>query len=202
METTLFETGPSQKRLIITLSEYEKHRLLDIRYWYLNKNFGEFRRTKKGISLTERNYAKLKRSLDEFHEEILDWLGVSYIPEHIRKYSEAQQKSLELNKNRMGEISRKKIFNKRDNLFFFVEHKGGIDEIYYNDTHPFCKELKMLKNKTEENKLLKELIDSLLISYVRSKKLYENSPSHNPKNLFENLEETWAMILKNYLSGD
>lgn len=200
---TILEEGPSKKRLVVQLTEYEEHRLLDIRYWFYSKYQRELIRSKKGITLTKNYYLLIRNTLNRNNEKILDWLGVSYVPEHVQKYREEQEENIEKNIHKMGEIKKSSENEYYDKNFFQVEHKGGLDHIFYNESHPFHGELQSIGIDTDEKKLFLNLVNAILASYSKAKVKFENSPSTDPKILFQNLEYNWSEFLKNYLiSGE
>ena len=69
MGKTLLEDGPAHKRLTLTLTEFGDARLLDIRYWYFDKKSGEYKSTRKGISLTGPKFNTIIGALVEKRDE-------------------------------------------------------------------------------------------------------------------------------------
>ena len=63
MEKTLLEDGPEGRRLTVKLTEFNGIHLLDIRYWYFDKKAGEYRSTRKGVSLTGPKYRSIIATL-------------------------------------------------------------------------------------------------------------------------------------------
>jgi len=202
MSKTILEEGPPNKRLILTLKEYKGHPFLDIRYWYYDENTKELKPSRKGITLNKKNYLQVLKSFNVQNERILDWLGISDIPEEITKYINSQQKSLERSKYQTGKLSSCENSEDMDNCFFNVEHKGGLDKISYNSSHPFIKELLKLTKQTLEGDLFQDIIDALLISYDKARRRYGNGSVLDKSILFEGVEFNWSEYLKRYIEGE
>ena len=161
------------------------------------------KRQRKGIALTKSYYLNVKELIDDHHEQILDWLGVTYVPENIQKYSDDQENALNVLEFLTGEINSSIKFSKNDNMFYQSNFLGNLEKIIYNKNHPFTEELDKLSSESVENKLLKSLIDALIIAYEKSKMKFADTPVSNPSILFENLERNWSEYLKRYIEeGD
>ncbi len=198
METKyLAEDGPKNKHLVIQLNEYEENRFLDLRYFYFDKKDQEYKPTRKGISLTKSNYLMVKKVVEKNHEEVMDWLGVGYVPEHVEKYQKEQEEQAEQIKYMsIGDIDLYFENEKRDPGFFRVEYMGGSNHLYINEGHPTGASLsRMLKNKAITDEMLK-MFSSILFLYAKSRDSLKGTVSIDPEVLFEQLEYDWANHLK------
>lgn len=199
-ERVLAEDGPERKRLVIRLTEYEQHRLLDLRYWYIHKPSGEFRPSNKGVMLTRSNYLTVKNVIERFHEEVMDWLGVGYVPEHVAKYEKAQEKAAEETKYLPSSVTSSNEHRPNDPLFFEVEHTGGNDLTIFNTAHPFNEELETIAKDTPQGTELVHLISEMLVAYAKAKRGLEEAAATHPSVLFDQLEYDWAHFLKNLIA--
>jgi hypothetical protein len=53
-----------EEEIRFSLKEYKERRYLDIRLWFVSPNDGEYRPTKKGITLSLDHLAEIKRGLE------------------------------------------------------------------------------------------------------------------------------------------
>ena len=198
-EKTLAEDGSSRNRLVIKLTEYEENRLLDCRYWYLDKKSGEFRPTRKGVMLTKSNYLSFKTVIETKHEEVMDWLGVGYVPEHVAKYAGEQEQCCQQAKHCMGDVHYvvKPLPNQKN--FFSVNHHGGQEEVAINSLHPFGELInRMTKNGDDAQEMVK-IVCNLIASFSRARERFDDSAATDPSILFDHLEFEWSDFLKTAL---
>ena len=192
----LAEDGSAYKKLIVKLKEYEGHRLLELRYHYFDKKKHEFFPTKKGIALTKSNYLTVKKVIEKNHEQVMDWLGVGYVPEHIARNQQAQEEAYQEIEYSSGAVEVKAESYARDPDFFKCNHEGGKIKIAFNTAHPISLEIMDLLNSKKEGEKAVKIIASLLAAYSSAKHRLANSPSAHPEILFEQLEYDWAEYLK------
>jgi hypothetical protein len=197
MSKYLAEDGPKSKHLVIQLNEFDDNRFLDMRYFYFDKNDQEYKPTRKGISLTKSNYLMMKKVVEKNHEEVMDWLGVGYVPEHVTEYQKQQEEQAKL--VRYMTVGKLELFfenEKRDPGFFRVETLGGQSQLYINEAHVFGNKLaSTIKNNNSDNSII-HLILNLLLMYDKSKDGLKGTVSIDPEVLFEQLEYDWANFLK------
>ena len=58
-------TKNSKEKILISLSEYEGHRYIDLRVHYEEEGTGEYKPTKKGIALSEKVLPQIVSKLQE-----------------------------------------------------------------------------------------------------------------------------------------
>lgn len=73
-EIVISEAGSANRRLRISLDEYKGTQLLNIRYFYEDKE-GNLRPTTKGIAISRNRYLDLAEAIQTHHELILDFLA-------------------------------------------------------------------------------------------------------------------------------
>ena len=193
----LAEDGPASKKLIIKLGEYKGHRLFELRFHYFNKKEQDFTPTRKGLSLTRSNYLTVKKVIEKNHEQVMDWLGVSYVPQHVEENQVAQEKAYKETEYSSGEVcfKTKKYF--RDPDFFKAQHEGGQTTVIFNEEHPFFNSISDILVSGEIGEKAIAMIASMLVAYSTAKLRLKDSPSSHPEILFEQLEYDWSEYLKN-----
>lgn len=197
-EHILVEGGPAQKRLSVRLTQYEGTPLLELRFWFLSRKSGEYVRTKKGIMLSRNNYLLARESFATRHEEIMDWLGVGYVPEHVQKYEDAQASSLEEAKRTGAHIA--VAHEPQAERFFRVSHEGAVDSVSLSESHPMGSQLAHLGANGCSRQDLDQLLGSLLSAYSRAKASLDGTPTTDASILFDQLEHNWSEILATTLS--
>ncbi|MDB4306539.1 transcriptional coactivator p15/PC4 family protein [Akkermansiaceae bacterium] len=194
-DKTLAEDGTEKKKLIIRLTEYEGNRLLDLRFWYFKRKEGEWYRTRKGIMLNRENFICAKKTFEAHDEEILDWLGIGYVPEHVEKYANEQEEAVEKSAYAPDMVSTSTAQQPRNPAFFEVVHRGGKTEVEYNESHPLFANL-----KASDDAAASRLLALLLASYHRAKERLGDSPATDASILFDQLEHNWSNYLRGYLT--
>jgi hypothetical protein len=199
-ERVLAEDGPSAKRLVIKLAQFEENRLLDLRYWYQDKKSGEFKPTQKGVSLTRKNYLTLKRIVDEHSEHVLDWLSISYVPEHVTIYEEQQKVKAEEIRHTLPAVTVSVESDRRSAAFFDARFEGGSAIVGLNEAHPFVERLlEVVETGNKQDAMT--LIGQLLLGYASAAKTLSGATATNADVLFNQLEFEWSQTLKSAATG-
>ena len=193
-DRVLAEDGPERKKLQIRLTEYEGNRLLDLRFWFFSRRDGEWQRTKKGIMLNRENFRCTRKTLNDYEHEILDWLGIGFVPEHVDEYNKRQGKALE-EMSVADEVTHSTNQNDRSGMIFEARHEGSSCEIVYNGAHPFVGQLESCGSGREAQALL----DELFAAYSLAKEEMGDSPATDASILFQQLEHNWSQKLKKRL---
>src|SRR5262245_13706885 len=124
------------------LREYEGHRFVDVRRYYVDRTTKETKPTKKGITLSARVLAEIRDVFDRSERIITDWLqrgdsaNVDAVREHMRERQAAADKVA-----REKRPYRLKIGKWRAPSFFSCESDGDVTSIALNDDHPFVRKL-------------------------------------------------------------
>ena len=192
----LAEDGPDRKKLIIGKKEYKNHRFLELRYYFFDKVTQEFMPTKKGIALTRSNYLTVKKVIDKNHEQVLDWLGVGYVPEHVEKNFKAQEEAYRSVQFTSGSVEHNIEIKEKDPNFFEARHIGGKNVVTFNGSHPMSKKIDELIKSGEIGQKAVRLVAEMIATYSVAKSRLMDSPSSHPEILFEQLEYDWSEYLK------
>ncbi len=137
--------------------------------------------------------------IDLHNEEVMDWLKVGYVPEHVKKYGDSQDKAVSENKHKPSTIEVEYETAPSHSYFFKVKHSGGRDELILNESHPFVNALKELESNGENGVELTKLFRELLVSYGRAKSALGDAPATHPDILFDQLEFDWSAHLKRHI---
>lgn len=189
----LDEHGGPRNRMVIRLDEFEGHRYLDVRSWYLNKKEGEWRRTKKGVTLNQDRYRVLREVFEKHDEEIMDWLGEDYVPEEVTRYEEAQEVALEEERYRAKQHATETYEERRDPRFFDVVHRGGVAAVRLNAAHPAARALAALPVEALES------VTSVLLAFDRACRTLDEAPALDARTLLAHLAQDWGKYLKDGL---
>ena len=192
MSKVIEEHGGSRSKKVLQLDEYQGSRYLELAQYYFKKKESEWKK-KRGITLNKDNYRTIKEALDKEHEAIMDWLGVGYVPEDVSRYNEVQEKAAEDNQYAIGDYVVSEFTDRRNPLFFRIEHQGGKDVIFLNAAHPFKTFFAQLG---DESKLL---ILSMLQAFNHSKEMLQGQPAFDPEMLFSHLQLDWSRYFKDSL---
>lgn len=208
---TLAAEGGKKNTIVFKLSEFEGRKVFDIRRYFYNESTKSFTPTKKGICISEKTYNILRTVIREFDAEIEEWLSaLDKVPEAVKKQQERQERAAILERYaRQKHIREIKAWPKSP-YFFEGEAHGGQDKIVFNSAHAFYKTLAVIlqdlniDDGTKHEKVRKiekfnDLIDKLLITFIRSKNLFDNAPVINTDVFFDTLLFNWGTFLANYL---
>ena len=146
--------------------------------------------------LNRDNFICAKKTFQAYNEEILGWLGIGYVPEHVEKYANEQDAAVEKSAYAPDMVTTSTIKQPRNPVFFEVLHRGGNTEVEYNESHPFLDKVR----PTGEDSAASQLVALLLASYHRAKERLGDSPATDASILFGQLEHDWSKYLKEYLT--
>ena len=194
----LVEDGSPAKKLIIQLKEYEGHRLLDVRYWFTDKKDKLLKPTPKGINLTRSNYLTFKSVITNHHEEVMDWLGVGYVPEHVDEYTKKQHQCANEQKYNVGKYDVKLCEFGSSTILYEVTHLAGQVQINLNTEHKYIKNTS--KQLQQNNEVIKIVCD-MLMAFDNAKNGLGGSHSVNADALIEQLDYDWSHSL-NAMAGN
>lgn len=194
-DRVLAEDGPPSKRLVLRLTHFEESRLLDLRYWYKDKKTADFRPTSKGVSLTRKNFLCLKQTVEQRSEEILDWLSISYVPEHVAVYEERQVNAGEQLELETPKVEFAAKAAPRDTAFFDVARAGAEAKVTLNTAHPFVERLMEVVNDADAAGV-RELVAQLLLCHAQAQESLSDSPATHADVLFDQLVYNWSRLLR------
>ena len=129
-EFVLSEAGPPRKRLKISLQEYEGTPLLQIRYFYEDKD-GNLRPTKQGIAITRNRYLDIADAVQKNHELIADFLsgGVDGLSFESRLVKEKSAQAMVHSPVKKISVASERL---RRSELFAVEFSGSLAKIVVN----------------------------------------------------------------------
>lgn len=195
------KTIASAGHLVFKLKEYKGNKTLDIRKYFYKKGSKEFLPTTKGLSVTRDTYKTMQNILNQHEKEIANWFDEDGIAEAIesKNNSRANARVSPNNHSRRTE-------SWKSPDFFAVESKGGEDTAIYNESHSLNVFIKKMMEDlddvpNEKREKILQLLDMLIISFHRSRTLFDNSPVISPDSLFETLLYNWGVIFQNYLDS-
>jgi len=191
-EKVLVEDGSPSKKLIIQLREYEGHRLLDVRYWYTDKKDKMLKPTQKGINLTRSNYLTFKSVITNHHEEVMDWLGVGYVPANVDEYTKKQHECANEHKYRVGNYDVSLCDFGSSSMLYEVSHLAGQKHIKLNTEHKFVKNI---NNLLEQNSEVLKIFCDMLMAFDNAKNGLGGAYSVNADALIEQLDYDWSHSL-------
>jgi len=154
---------------------------------------------RQGINLNRDSFMELKRVLENYDKEILEFLRIGHIPEEMLRYHQAEQQAMEKGFRLANDVEITEVNNFRDSHMFHVTHQGRKDIVELNTSHPFAKAMsidEIAKSSPEE---IRDLFASILAAYSRSRTLLLGASASNPEILFEQAEFDWSEFLKKYI---
>lgn len=136
-EYVISEAGPPRKRLKISLQEYEGTPLLQIRYFYEDKD-GNLRPTKQGIAITRNRYLDIADAVQKNHDLIADFLsgGVDGLSFESSLVKEKNAQARVLSPSRKISVASERL---RRSELFNVEFSGGSARVVVNAENEFFK---------------------------------------------------------------
>lgn len=194
-DITLGETGPPHRRLTATLCEYGGSRLLDLRVWYLEKKTKEYRRTRKGLSLTRDNFQFLHELFSGKFEQIASWLDVSYVPEEAAIKRERDEAALLRSERQLGDIRHRIFAGHKGAPFAHVSGQGGETVVDFNATHPFISTGLCSSDSDSRCRDRERFLAVLLAGFSRACESLSDASAVKADALFEALLEEWSAIL-------
>lgn len=188
--------GSKTNPLVVCLTEYEGHRLLDIRKHYVDKDTKTLQPTRKGLSLGAKLLKEVQTTLNDNEKAIFAWLNQGGDDTLIRVTEAMEARA----KARDHEASRARPFKlKQDSwsgpAFFSVETHGADDVLHLNKKHPV---FALLENRSLSQEELQAMLSLILISFYRAKLRFPGQLEVDSDRLFDALEFEWGAILQNY----
>ena len=134
LENALVIAGSERQPFIVSFSDYEDNRLLDIRKYYKDKKSGELKPTRKGVALNRIQYEVLHNVFTSEEEKITAWFAAS---EDDRTKS---QRSHDEQRYKIIKIS-VEISSWRGLEMFRFKQLGENAVLSLNETHPWISKL-------------------------------------------------------------
>ncbi len=191
--------GSRTSPLILKLTEYQGHRLIDIRKYFVTKTDGTEQPTRKGISLGGRMLQQVFRVLEENMREIMAWLD-----EDISITEQQVYHTMNARLSARQELARQSspiitnIDTWQSPTFFKVQSLGGTLKVSFNNSHPI---IANLGTKPIAKEALIELLGKIFASHHRAKSLFPGDEDYNSNLLFDEVEFEWGKIASNYVNS-
>jgi len=211
MAKILAQIGGNKNPLICQLGTYENKKTFDIRKYFYNEKEKKYLPTRKGITLTDKTYSAIKNVLNEYDKAIDEWLKITEtqtVADEVNTQIERQRQAMLLIKYSKQAFSRE-VSSWKSPCFFEVVAEGGHNKVVLNSNHIFQQYLKKNLSKIKESNSAQEreeclrnidnLFDILLITFQKSKDLFNKSPVISPDILFDMLDFNWGTFITNYL---
>jgi len=186
--------GSPANPLVLCLSEYQGHRLIDIRKYFIERQSRQPKPTKKGVSLNATQYRQVMDVLAKESGVVLEWLdgqaSVATVTAAMRERQDAVER--EATKPRPIEEHAEPW---RGPEFFRCCAVGGADEVTLNTRHPFAQ---VLESCGPELGKPGSPIFLLLAAYARAKQRFDGDIESDSDGFFAMLESEWGVLLSRY----
>jgi hypothetical protein len=188
--------GSPTNPTVVALSEFKGHRLLDVRRFYVEKDSKNLLPTKKGISLNAALAKEIKDSLNANWEAIEEWLmsGSSSAYDSVERAMVDRTNAIESESTKARPIEVRNASSKSAE-FFAVESAGGIEQLTFNQKHPF---FSRIDANGEAFKDSNSPLNLILVAYHRAKLRFAGEIEANAEEFFGLFEHEWGLLLKNY----
>ena len=187
----LAEGGSPKKRLRIALQRFEAQPLLNIRYYYEDKQ-GEMQLTKKGVSISRNRYLDLVDAIEKHHDSISDYLDTGAVGSDIAEWEYQSKRALA----NVGAVQHIEVVSSplpgRD--VGDVTYQGGKAKVTLNEKHDFVQGC--LENKEHLN-----LVARVLTAVDLSMQLITDSESAEVEHAIERLRHELSRQLRNLPVG-
>ena len=186
--------GPRRAPILVRLNEFNGRRTVDVRRYFSAEGKSDLLPTQKGVGLDRDALALILAALNDNSELIADWFGSD-----VGRSLAANARSAEQARS----APRPHTCDKeqwRSPAFFHVGAEGAIDHLTLNSAHVFNKAMNALSATVDAPtaELLRGLVAGILISYYRSKMLFDGAAEMLPTEIFGTLEFNWGIFMKHY----
>jgi HSP90 family molecular chaperone len=186
--------GAPTNPLVMTLIEFEGHRLLDIRKYFIERTSKTLKPTKKGVSLNANHLKQVQDVINKNAESIFRWLerGDESALSDAERAMAARTRAAEDEAIKPHRLKIREQASKGAE-FFSCHSQGAEDILTLNSDHPFFEKMKSSNQHGDSTALL-----LLLAAYYRAKLRFSGSIETNSEFFFGLLESEWGMLLRNY----
>jgi hypothetical protein len=186
--------GSKSNPILISLTEYEGQRLLDIRRYYLEKGTKQLKPTKKGISLPLNAAKAVLDVLLASRDKVLAWLDKPSdefaATAAAAMATRAAAREREARQARYFQVESE---SRKEAAFFSVVAHGATDILTLNESHPVFEALQASSPSDA-----KEILRGILVAYARTKTLFADRIEADSATFFEMFEHEWGLMLKQY----
>lgn len=182
--------GGVKNPILITLSELESNRIVDIRRYYLDKVTDELKPTQKGIAVQGTNFNELMSCLSDAFGQISVWLEEGGQSDQAKRSRALTQAALS------GSVPKLKRDSWRGGSFFAVESRGATVDVTLNSQHPVNDQLSQISSKEGAEQLLADLMAAFQVA-CSSAMVDRQARTVD----LAQLESTWAILLAQIFKG-
>jgi len=186
--------GSKSNPILISLTEYEGQRLLDIRRYYLDKGTKQLKPTKKGISLPLHAAKAVFDVLLASRDKVLAWLDrPSEEFAAVAAAAMATRAAAREHESRQPRPFQVESESRKEASFFTVDAHGAADVLTLNASHPVYETLEAPGSSDARDALRR-----ILIAYARTKSLFSDRIEADSGAFFSMFEHEWGLMLKQY----
>jgi len=178
-----YDFSNGKKKFKMVLTYFNDVPKVDLREYYLDKDDGTFKQTKKGVQLDSKKAEALKAALEQ-NANIID---KHLLMEDLENWA-SKIKKIETSADYFSHFE-----------FFKTVSSGTKELIIFNNNHPFSMKVLNLENKIENDECAKELmklLKELLISYSHSLNQFDEQSKTTAGDFIQDLNQTWSTLLK------
>lgn len=188
--------GPRRAPILVRLNEFNGRRTVDVRRYFSAEGKSDLLPTQKGVSLDRDGLALILAALNDNSERISDWLA-SDTGRTLAANARSAERARSALRPHTSDTEPWK-----SPAFFHVGAEGAIDRLTLNSAHPFSKVMDALSAKMDAPtaELVRALVAGVLISYYRSKMLFDGVAEMSPMDIFETLELNWGLFWSGMLN--
>lgn len=182
------KVGGVRNPILITLSELDAGRIVDIRRYFLDKASNELKPTQKGIAVQGANFNELMECLSERFGQISVWLEEGSQTDQAKRSRALTQAALSSSPSKI------KRENWRGASFFSVESVGASVEVTFNSQHAVDDQLSRVSSKEGAEQLLADVLAAFRVACLSS--------TVDKQSLtvdLGQLESTWGLLLAQML---
>jgi hypothetical protein len=186
--------GARRAPILVRLNEFNGRRTVDVRRYFSAEGKSNLLPTQKGVSLDRDGLALILAALNDNSELIAEWLG-SDAGRALAANARGAERARSAPRPHTADTEQWK-----SPAFFHVFAEGATDHLTLNSTHAFNKAMNALSATVDAPtaELVRALVAGVLISYYRSKMLFDGVAEMPPMDIFETLELNWGIVLKRY----
>jgi hypothetical protein len=193
-DDVLAVVGPRRAPIVVRLNEFKGKRTVDFRRYFYAENKEDLLPTQKGVSFDRECFALVKAAINDNGERIEEWLTTDTGRTLSRDARAVEQLQSELRPHTSDREQWKSP------AFFHVKAEGAVDHLTLNAEHAVSAAIESLCGTVDapQAMIIRMLIAGILISYYRSKMLFDGVAEMSAKDIFETLELNWGIVLKRY----
>jgi len=196
-DNALVVAGTERQPFIVSFSEYEGSRLLDVRKYYKDKQSGELKPTRKGVALTRVQYEVLHNVFSKEEDEIEAWFSSNEDDRSktIRSHDEHRYGAARMHIE---------IAEWRGLEMFKFEKKGQHAILFLNKTHPWVSKFiglhniaEIQDNQSDEFCMVLDLLNALFQAIALIDRRNEHA-----SEVIDTVIGNWGIFAKRYAKED